>query len=361
MDRPPCRNGRPVGWEEALCVSIGRLIRVIEARADARAGLIGNRSDGYYGKTISFIMKNFCARVWCAESDRLEVIPGKRDPVNFSSLKDLAADVDLHGYYGGLRLLKATLKRFHDYCVEQDIELPEKNCRLWYDTNIPLRVGLAGSSAIVTAAFKALMEFYEVSVPKPLLPGVILEVETKELKIPAGYQDRVIQVYGGTVFMDFNRKFMGDHGHGRFIEIDSSKLPPLYVAYDDGLSEGTEVFHSDIRARWERGDKEIVSAMEKFAQFAEDAKQAIEEGDHPALGKLMDANFDLRASLYRLSERNHLLVQTGRRHGCSSKFAGSGGAVVGILPDESVFPELQKSYEEMGAKAVRPILDISEE
>ena len=97
---------------------------MIEARADARAGLIGNPSDGYFGKTISFIIKNFCARVWCAESDRLEVIPGKRDPVNFSSLADLAADVDLHGYYGGLRLLKATLKRFHDYCQEQGLEIP---------------------------------------------------------------------------------------------------------------------------------------------------------------------------------------------------------------------------------------------
>lgn len=330
---------------------------MIESRADARAGLIGNPSDGYHGKTISFIMKNFCARVWCADSDRLEVIPGKRDPVNFASLEDLAADVDLHGYYGGLRLLKATLKRFHDYCKEQGIDLPEKNCRLWYDTNIPMRVGLAGSSAIVTAAFRALMEFYGVSVPKPLLPGVIMEVETKELQIPAGYQDRVIQVYGGTVFMDFDEAYMKEHGHGRFEEIDSKKLPPLYVAYDDRLSEGTEVFHSDIRARWQRGDREIVEAMKRFAGFAEEAKQAIEVGDHKTLGRLMDANFDLRASLYRLSDRNHLLVQTGRKHGCSSKFAGSGGAVVGILPDESVFPALEKSYAEIGAKAIRPILE----
>ena len=331
---------------------------MIEARADARAGLIGNPSDGYFGKTISFIMKNFSARVWCAESDRLEVMPGRRDPVNFASLEDLAADVDLHGYYGGLRLLKATLKRFHDYCKEQEIELPNKNCRLWYDTDIPMRVGLAGSSAIVTAAFRALMEFYDVDVPKPLLPGVILEVETKELQIPAGYQDRVIQVYGGTVFMDFNREYMAEHGHGRFVELDSAKLPPLYVAYDDSLSEGTEVFHSDIRARWERGDKEIVAAMERFAEFAEEAKQAIEEEDATTLSNLMDANFDLRASLYRLSERNHRLVQIGREHGCSAKFAGSGGAVVGVLPDESIFPKLEKSYTEMGAKVIRPILDL---
>lgn len=327
---------------------------MIEARAHARAGLIGNPSDGYGGKTISFTMKNFSARVGLEESERLQVVPGKRDPVDFASLDDLSADVNLHGYYGGLRLLKASLKRFRDYCKAEGLEIPRKNCRLWYDTDIPMQVGLAGSSAIVTATFKALQEFYGVAIPKPLLPGVILEVETKELGIPAGYQDRVIQVYQGLVYMDFNPTYMGEHGHGLFEELDPRLLPPLYVAYLDDLSEGTEVFHSDIRARWERGDPLVVEAMKKFAQFAEDARSALLNREYHWLGRLMDMNFDLRASIYQLSRRNIELVQTARRLGCSSKFAGSGGAVVGILPDESTFPRLEAAYAEMGARVIRP-------
>jgi glucuronokinase len=115
---------------------------MIESHAYAHAGLIGNPCDGYYGKTISFIIRNFSARVWVAESDRLQVVPGPRDPVDFGLLEELTADVNLHGYYGGLRLLKATLKRFRDYCNENGITLPTKNCRLWYDTDIPMQVGL---------------------------------------------------------------------------------------------------------------------------------------------------------------------------------------------------------------------------
>jgi glucuronokinase len=327
---------------------------MIEARAYARAGLIGNPSDGYFGKTISFTMRNFSARVWLAESDRIQVLPGKRDPVDFGSLDELAADVNLHGYYGGLRLLKASLKRFKDYCRDQGIALHSKNCRLWYDTDIPMQVGLAGSSAIVTATFKALMEFYGVTIPKPLLPGVIMEVETKELGIPAGYQDRVIQVYQGMVFMDFNRSYLETHGHGRFEELDPGLLPPLYVAYLDDLSEGTEVFHNDIRSRWERGDPQVVEAMQRFAQLAEDARSALQNKEYHWLGRLMDENFDLRASIYNLSSRNIELVQTARRLGCSSKFAGSGGAVVGILSDESVFPKLEEAYRKIGANVIRP-------
>ena len=330
---------------------------MIESRAYARAGLIGNPSDGFYGKTISFIIKNFSAKVWLAESDRLQVVPGNRDPVDFESLSALAGEVELHGYYGGLRLLKASLKRFYDYCRDEKIEIPRKNCRLWYDTDIPMRVGLAGSSAIVTATFRALMEFYGVEIPKPILPRIAMEVETKELGIPAGYQDRVIQVYMGLVFMDFNREHLERVGHGIFEELDPALLPPLYVACLDDLSEGTEVFHSDIRARWARGDQDVVEAMNRFARLAQDARDALLNHEYHWLGKLMDENFDLRASLYRLSEKNHELVQTARRLGCSSKFAGSGGAVVGILPDESVFQKLEEAYAKMGARVIRPIVE----
>ncbi len=327
---------------------------MIEACAYARAGLIGNPSDGYYGKTISFIIRNFSARVWVAESERLQVVAGPRDPVDFGSLDELVADVNLHGYYGGLRLLKASLKRFRDYCHQNGVTIPKKNCRLWYDTDIPMQVGLAGSSAIVTATFKALLQFYGVTIPKPLLPGVILEVETRELGIPAGYQDRVIQVYEGLVFMDFDKEYMDKHGHGRFEELDPALLPPLYVAYLDDLSEGTEVFHSDIRSRWERGEPQVIAAMQQFAQFAEDARSALLNREYHWLGRLMNENFDLRASLYKLSRKNIELVQTARTLGCSSKFAGSGGAVVGILPDDSLFPRLEKAYAQIGAKVIRP-------
>ncbi len=52
---------------------------IVETHAHARAGLIGNPSDGYYGKTISVIVRNFAARVALWESPELEIIPDQRD------------------------------------------------------------------------------------------------------------------------------------------------------------------------------------------------------------------------------------------------------------------------------------------
>ena len=90
----------------------------------------------------------------------------------------------------------------------------EKNFTILYDSNVPLRVGLAGSSAIITSVMKALMQFYEVEIDKPVLANLILSVEVDELGINAGLQDRVIQVYEDIVYMDFNRQHMEEYGYG---------------------------------------------------------------------------------------------------------------------------------------------------
>ena len=92
---------------------------IIRTQAYPRAGLIGNPSDGYFGKTISFTFGNFRAEVMLYETPELEILPNTRDHSPFDSIRHLAEDVRLYGYYGGIRLLKAAVKRFHDYCREQ--------------------------------------------------------------------------------------------------------------------------------------------------------------------------------------------------------------------------------------------------
>src|SRR5260370_41631930 len=85
---------------------------MIETYAYARAGLLGNPSDGYYGKTISFLVRNFRARVRLYPSERLEIRPAKADLPVFESLEDLRRTTRWRGYYGGIRLIQALMVRF---------------------------------------------------------------------------------------------------------------------------------------------------------------------------------------------------------------------------------------------------------
>jgi glucuronokinase len=244
-------------------------MHLIRKRAYARAGLLGNPSDGYHGKTISIIVRDFRAEVVLYEWDSVDIVLAEDDRARFSSVHDLARDVRLHGYYGGIRLIKATIKHFVEHCQARGLALHDRNFSVRYETNIPRQVGLAGSSAIIVATLRCLMKFYEIEIPIEAQPTFVLMVEQEELGIAAGLQDRVVQVYEGVVYMDFDKRrehLVGGLRCYAYEPMDPALLPPLYVAYHDALSEPTEVFHNNIRERFTRGDEDVVNAMRRCSR-----------------------------------------------------------------------------------------------
>ena len=80
-------------------------------------------------------------------------------------MAEFLKDQRLHGYYGGMRIIKAAIKKFHDYCHKHGVELDGRSYTVGFQTDIPRLVGLSGSSAIVTAMLRALMQFHEVTCP----------------------------------------------------------------------------------------------------------------------------------------------------------------------------------------------------
>ena len=329
---------------------------ITRTQALARAGLVGNPSDGFFGKTISCSVRNYSARVTLFESPDLVLEPHRNDRTSFSDLDDLAEDVRLTGYYGGLRLIKAAAVRFRRHCRERGIDLPERNFTIRYDSDVPVRVGLAGSSAIITSTLRALMKFYGVDIPREEQPSLVLSAETGELGIPAGLQDRVVQVYEGLVYMDFSRQIMEEYGRGRYEELAPDLLPPLFVAHSDKLSEGTEVAHSDLRKRFEAGERRVHHAMREFAELTDRFRAALEAGDVGEMHAVVNRNFDLRAGILPISERNWQMVNTARNAGVSAKFCGSGGAIVGICEEEALFRALCTELDAIGARAIRPVV-----
>jgi glucuronokinase len=332
-------------------------MQIIHKRAYARAGLLGNPSDGYHGKTISILVRNFWAEVVLYEWDTVEIILAEDDRARFSSVQDLARDVKLHGYYGGIRLVKATIKRFVEYCQACGIQLHDRRFSVRYQTNIPRQVGLAGSSAIIVATLRALLEFYAVDMPLQVQPSFVLSIEREELGIAAGLQDRVIQVYEGLVYMDFSfarEQVITGFKCYAYEPLDVGLLPPLYLAYHDSLSEPTEVFHNDIRGRFDRGEEKVVNAMRRFAELAEQGRTALLSGDMERLSALINENFDTRRSIYNLPAWQVQMVETARQCGASAKFAGSGGAIVGAYRDEAMFLALGEALAQIGARVIKP-------
>jgi glucuronokinase len=327
---------------------------IIETYCHPRAAVIGNPSDGYFGKTIAFLFANFEAKVQLYHTPELDIQPQRLDKTRFNSLRALVENVNLSGYYGGIRLLKATIKVFYDYCQECNIVLDERNFTIRYDSNIPLRLGLAGSSAIITACMKALISFYGVAIPKPILANLVHSVEDKELGIAAGLQDRVAQAYAQPVYMDFNKKIMEKQGFGNYELLDASLFPKMYIAFRKNLSEGTEVLHNNLRARFNIGEQKVLDAMEQWAGYTEGFREALKKGDYQAMHNLINANFDLRRSLIPITRGNIEMVEGARSVGASAKFTGSGGAIIGTYEDEPMYQKLVKTMTDKDIEVIIP-------
>ncbi len=327
---------------------------IIETYSYPRAAVIGNPSDGYFGKTIAFVFSNFIAKVQLYQTPELEIKPQHVDLTTYKNMEELVNNISFAGYYGGMRLIKGMVKVFYEYCQANKIKLASKNFTISYHSNIPLRLGLAGSSAILTACLKALCLFYEIYIEPAIFANLVLSVENKELGISAGLQDRVAQAFEKPVFMNFDKKIMEKQGYGKYEVLKNVHFPNFFIAYRRNLSEGTEIVHNNLRARFEIKESVVLDAMKRWAQITEEFKDALSKGDKTAMHNLINENFDLRRNLIPISKGNIEMVELARSVGASAKFTGSGGAVIGTYSDEIMYNKLQDLMSSHEIEVIKP-------
>jgi glucuronokinase len=128
------------------------------------------------------------------------------------------------------------------------------------------------------------------------------------------------------------------------------------VAHHETLGEPTEVFHNNIRERFNRGEQAVHGAMNCFAELAATGRAALIAGDAERLAYLMNENFDTRRRIYQLPPWQIDMVETARRCGASAKFAGSGGAIVGTYRAESIFESVKASLAAIGSRTIKPLV-----
>merc|ERR1712151_1466530 len=216
------------------------------------------------------------------------------------------------------------------------------------------------------------MQFYDLTtehIPLEKQPSFILSVET-ELGIQAGLQDRVVQAYGGLVYMDFDAEYMKAHGHGRYEPLSAEALGwlsslPLFIAYEADPSDSGKI-HSNVRARWDAKDPVVIKAMQRFVELTVSAKEAFERQDHKALCDLMDENFSERLKLYGeecLGKQNMKMIEICQRVGAAAKFPGSGGAVLGLCrplpPSEETARVSEVAARQQQLDEVREALEVA--
>jgi glucuronokinase len=263
-------------------------------RALARAALAGNPSDGYGGAVLAV-----CVPGLAAHADAQPAAQGLSDPPS--------------------TLVDAAVARFG-----------RGPCAVRWTTTVPREVGLAGSSAIVTATVRALCALHDHVMAPDALAEMVLAVEVDDLGIAAGPQDRYAQAHEGLVLMDFAGP------RPRVERLDPGLLPALYLAWRSDAAEASHAVHGGLRDR--AAEPGLRAGMARLAGHARAARDALRSGDHAAFAEALDASFDERAALLELDPRHVAMVTAARAAGASANYAGSGGAIVGTLPASGLEP-----------------------
>ncbi|MEM7384221.1 MAG: GHMP kinase, partial [Verrucomicrobiota bacterium] len=113
------------------------------------------------------------------------------------------------------------------------------------------------------------------------------------------------------------------------------------------------------RARFDRGDSEVVEAMAFWAELTEKTRELLTTGKGEMIGSLLNQNFDKRREIYQVSEGNLRMIETARSVGASAKFTGSGGAIVGTYENAGMFRKLKDKLEPLGMRVIRPVIEPS--
>lgn len=114
-------------------------VDVIEHKAYARVGLLGNPSDVYYGRTISFTLANFWASVQLRPSDHLFITPHPtHDLVQFQSLNHLVY-LSLYNSLSNSLICNVALGNRRSVCISMVLLLMmmidlifKTNYQFWY-------------------------------------------------------------------------------------------------------------------------------------------------------------------------------------------------------------------------------------
>jgi glucuronokinase len=154
--------------------------------------------------------------------------------------------------------------------------------------------------------------------------------------------------------MDFDRALMETQGFGHYESLEAVCFPDFYIAFRKNLSEGTEITHSTLQARFEIGDPVVLDAMKKWGDLTLAFRDAMQHHNYNRMHDLMNENFDLRRKIIPLSEGNIEMVELARSSGASAKFTGSGGAIIGTYRDEAMFLKLKQILNNHQIEVIKP-------
>ncbi len=324
--------------------------RQVLCSAPGRAGIIGNPTDMYGGAVLSCSV-GLRARVaidMAAESAAELVLETRGEQCRIARREDLQPRGDRFD------VARAVL----DYLHSVDRKQPPLTCRVEYESEIPLRSGMAGSTALVVALLQALLVWRGEQTNPYHLAERARYIELNNLKVVCGYQDAYMCTFGGLNYMDFRGKQFYRRAEAELfatVEPLAAHVAGLpFVLAFTGVQHASSAVHKPIRERWLEGEPSVVAGYRRITEIARTGKKALLQGDWSLLGALMSENHAIQRDLGGSGESNERLIAAALEAGApGAKLAGAGdgGTIIALWPWLDTSP-LEEALYAAGASAI---------
>ncbi|MBM4466687.1 MAG: hypothetical protein FJ014_14230 [Chloroflexi bacterium] len=314
--------------------------RRVVCSAPGRAGIIGNPTDMYGGAVLSCSV-GMRARATVTPASEL-VLETSGQECRIANRDDLRPQGD------SFDLARAIL----DY-----MRLPPLKCHVSYESEIPLRSGLSGSTALVVALLQALLAWRGEYPNRYQLAERARYIELNYLKVVCGYQDAYMCTFGGLNYMDFGGKQFYRHAEAELFATieplaDYVRELPLLLGFTGVLHDSGQV-HRPLRERWLEGEATVVEGYRRITEIARLGKKALLTANWPLLGRLMNENHAIQRDLGGSGESNEKLIASALEAGAlGAKLAGAGhgGTIIALWPWSDTSP-LEEALSRAGASA----------
>jgi mevalonate kinase len=212
---------------------------------------------------------------------------------------------------------------------------------VYIQSTIPVAAGLGSGAAVSVAILRALSSFLGAALPDERVNQLAFEAEKLHHGTPSGIDNTVVTYARPVYFIK-----------GRPIQTFRVGAAFTIVIGDTGISAPTKETVGAVQSLWKADPSHWEKIFDRVGEIAWGARQAIERGDGPELGKLMDANHTLLQEMTVSCAELDQLIQTAHKFGAlGAKLSGGGrgGNMIALVSSEHA-PGLAEALLSAGAK-----------
>ena len=318
----------------------------IQAQAPCRVDLAGGTLDIWplylhhaHAVTVNFAVNRYTSCVLETRDDSRIVLRSRdlQKEELFESLDELRA---AHKYK--LPLLAYLVKFF----------APDTGITLDTNSEAPAGAGISGSSSLIITVSSALNKLTASGYAIEKLRELSQNIEAQIIKVPTGCQDYYPAMYGGVSAIELR----ADGIRRRAIECNVNELNQRIVLAYTGEPRNSGINNWEVTKLHIDGDKAVYKNFDKIAAIAYSMRQALENNDWTAVGRLLREEWSNRRKnapgiTTPLIDR---LIETTRKAGAlGAKACGAGGGgCVFFLVEKDARDRVSEAIRKEGAEVL---------